>query len=112
MLKVELRVYAPGRSPEGGDSGPNTVAAVMAVMLAQASEPIEMIPIKPAKTTTEKTRPGNPNHLTLRQHVFPAKSISRFANQNGLVSVQDLVREQVFNAKPGNMIFCADRAWE
>jgi hypothetical protein len=107
-----IRVYAPDQSPESNSIGPNTAAAVMGAMLAKASEPIEMIPVKPAKAKTEKTRPGNPNRLTLRQHVFPAKSISRFANQSGLVSVQDLARKRVFNAKPGNMIFCADRAWD
>jgi hypothetical protein len=107
-----IRVYAPDQSPESKGSGPNTAAAVMGAMLAKASEPIEMLPAKPAKAKTEKTRAGNPNRLTLRQHVFPAKSIGRFGNQNGLISVHDLVRKRVFSAKPTNAIFCADRAWD
>ncbi|WP_287988825.1 hypothetical protein [Acidiphilium sp.] len=84
----------------------------MGAMLAKASEPVEMLPVKPGQQKTEKTRPGNPNCLTLRQHVFPTKSISRFGNQNGLISVHDLVRNRIFNAKPTNVIFCADRAWD
>ncbi|HQT90335.1 MAG TPA: hypothetical protein PK677_17680 [Acidiphilium sp.] len=107
-----IRVYAPDQSPESKGSDPNTAAAVMGAMLVKASEPIEMLPVKPAQAKTEKTRPGNPNRLTLRQHVFPTKSISRFGNQNGLISVHDLIRKQVFNAKPTNVIFCADRAWD
>lgn len=107
-----IRVYAPDQSPESKGSDPNTAAAVMGAMLVKASEPIEMLPVKPAQEKTEKTRPGNPNRLTLRQHVFPTKSISRFGNQNGLISVHDLIRKQVFNAKPTNVIFCADRAWD
>jgi hypothetical protein len=107
-----IRVYTPDQSPESKGNNPNTAAAVMGAMLAKASEPIEMLPVKSAKAKTEKTRPGNPNRLTLHQHVFPAKSISRFGNQNGLISVHDLVRKRVFNAKPTNVIFCADRAWD
>ena len=107
-----IRVYTPGQSPESKGRCPNTAAAVMGAVLSKASEPIEMLPVKRTKAKTEKTRPGNPNRLTLCQHVFPAKSISRFGNQNGVISMHDLVRKRVFNAKPTNVIFCADRAWD
>jgi len=50
--------------------------------------------------------------LTVRQHVFPSKSIERFTDQSGRVSVHDLRRNEVFSATPGNSIFYADRAWD
>ncbi|MDR3488433.1 MAG: hypothetical protein P4M05_26470 [Bradyrhizobium sp.] len=107
-----IRVYGPEQPPEYEGNGSNTAAAVMAVMLAKAAEPVEMFPEKLIKTKAEKTRPGNPNRLTIRQHVFPTKSISRFANQNRLVSVHDLGRGRVFSAKPTNAVFWAERAWD
>ena len=107
-----IRVYAPDQSPESRGIGPSTAAAVMAAVLATASEPIEIIRVTHAKDKTEKTRPGNPNCLTRRQHVYPFANIIRFANRNGCVSVHDIIRERVFNAKPDDMIFCADRAWD
>jgi hypothetical protein len=41
-----------------------------------------------------------------------SKSIERFTNQGGRVSVHDLHRAKVIRAKPGNVIFCARRAWD
>lgn len=107
-----IRVYGPEQPPENQQNGSNAAAAVMAVILAKAAEPVEMFPEKPVKTKAEKTRPRNPNQLITRQHLFPTRSISRFANQRGLVSVHDLDRDQVFAARPTNVIFCADRAWD
>jgi hypothetical protein len=107
-----IKVYTPNQSLESKWSGPSTAAAVMGAMLAAAAAPIEMLPVKPARAKTEKTQPGNPNRLTLRQHVFPTRSISRFGNQNGLVSVHDLACKQGFSANPTNAIFYADRAWD
>ncbi len=83
----------------------------MAVTLAKASQPLEVNePRKRARV--EKTRSRNPNSLTVNQHVFPSKSIKRFADQNGRVSVHKLHRAMVIRVKPDNAIFCACRAWD
>jgi hypothetical protein len=84
----------------------------MAVMLAKVSEPAKKLPVKPKRIRAERTRPENPNRLTVNQHVFPLRSIKRFANQSGSVSVHDLHRNKDFPAKPRNAIFCANRAWD
>jgi len=84
----------------------------MAVMLAKGSEPAKTFPARPNKIRAERTRPRNPNRLTVDLHVFPSKSIGRFTNQSGYVSVHDLRRNKVIHAKPGNAIFCASRAWD
>lgn len=60
----------------------------------------------------EKTRPKNPNQLTLLQHVFPTKSISRLTNTQGTVDVYDILRRRSRRAKPRDGIFCAKRAWD
>lgn len=60
----------------------------------------------------EKTRPKNPNQLTLSQHVFPTKSISRLTNAQGKVEVYDILRGRSRRAKPTDGIFCAKRAWD
>ena len=60
----------------------------------------------------EKPQKKNRRLLTVRQHVFPAKSIARFADVGGQVSLQDLVRGKERPAKPGDAIFCARRAWD
>jgi hypothetical protein len=95
------------------DSGGSYLAAaVMAVTLAKASEPTK-IHEQRKRVGTERTRPRNPNSLTVDQHVFPSKSIERFTDQRGRVSVHELHRAQVIRAKkPDNAIFCARRAWD
>jgi hypothetical protein len=60
----------------------------------------------------ERTQPKNPNQLTLKQHVFPSRSIERFRNQNGRVSVYDIPRRQVRLRAPNDILFCARRAWD
>jgi hypothetical protein len=60
----------------------------------------------------EKPQKKNRRLLTVRQHVFPAKSIARFADVGGQVSLQDLVRGKERPAKPDDAIFCARRAWD
>jgi len=62
------------------------------------------------RSRSEKTQPGNPHALTLRQHVFPAKSIQRFC-ERGAVDLIDLARGRRRRARSGDSIFCADRAW-
>lgn len=60
----------------------------------------------------EKTRPKNPNQLTLSQHIFPTKSIKRLTNVQGTVDVYDILRQRSRRAKPTDGIFCAKRAWD
>jgi len=59
----------------------------------------------------EKTQKGNPHALTIRQHVFPKKSIERFSGADGCVSVL-LKRQGLRRLRPNNEIFCAMRAWD
>jgi hypothetical protein len=66
----------------------------------------------PHRPKPERTLPKNPNRLTLKQHVFPAHSIERFADRNGRVSVCDMLRHQVRLAAPDDSLFCARRAWD
>jgi hypothetical protein len=49
--------------------------------------------------------------LTIKQHVFPLKSIARFTDATGTVSLSDLSRKRSRRAKPSDDIFCAKRAW-
>jgi hypothetical protein len=60
----------------------------------------------------EKTRPRNPNQLTLLQHIFPTRSIGRLADADGKVEVYDILRGRSRKAKPTDGIFCAKRAWD
>lgn len=94
----------------GGNCGSHLAAAVMGTVHAKLSEPA--FPVKGQKTRVERTRSGNPNKLTLNQHVFPFRSIQRFANQSGRVSVQDVNRGKIRHAKPSDIVFCARRAWD
>src|SRR5580700_8963929 len=98
---------SPAQVPSHG----HVAAAVMAVTLAKASEPLKAYERR-KNAKAERTRSRNPNSLTINQHVFPSKSIERFTNQSGNVSVHDLLRAKVFSAKPQNAIFCARRAWD
>ncbi len=61
---------------------------------------------------SEPVQRRNPYHLTTRQHVFPRKSIARFADERGFVSLIDQARRINRRAKPGDKVFCADRAWD
>jgi hypothetical protein len=94
-----------------GDQGPHLAAAVMAVTLARASGPFKALEQR-GRTKIEKTRPRNPNRLTVNQHVFPSKSIERFTGKGKRVAVYDLHRNEVFRARPGNPVFLAFRAWD
>jgi hypothetical protein len=91
---------------------PYLAAALMGVMAGRGSEP----PPKPAKRKgsikTEKTQAGNPNELTIKQHVFPCRSIQRFADQSGRVSVHEVGSNKIRRLKPDNQFFCAPRAWD
>lgn len=59
---------------------------------------------------SEKPQRSNPHQLALRQHVFPARSIERFAEKGG-VDLLDLVRGKRRSAGAKDSMFCADRAW-
>jgi hypothetical protein len=60
----------------------------------------------------EKTQKGNPHKLTVKQHVFPAASIARFAGRDGLVQVMDVKSGRVFRVKPKDDLFCVKRQWD
>ena len=60
----------------------------------------------------EKPQKGNPHRLTVNQHVFPVRSIARFTNDDGTVSLNDMSRGLLRRAKPTDEVFCAKRAWD
>ncbi len=43
---------------------------------------------------------------------FPARSISRFANSNGVVQLYNIAMQQTRAAIPGDAMFCAMRVWD
>jgi hypothetical protein len=61
---------------------------------------------------SERTREGNPNQLTIQQHVFPLSAIERFAGDDGGVLVRLRWKGFTFRARADNPIFCAERAWD
>lgn len=60
----------------------------------------------------EKPQKGNPHQLAISQHVFPAKSIARFAGADGKVQLHMQRPSLVRRAKPTDSIFCAQRVWD
>ena len=60
----------------------------------------------------ERPQKGNPHQLLIKQHVWPQKSIARFADTKGNVSLYDNVRNKMRPAKPRDHIFCAMRVWD
>jgi hypothetical protein len=60
----------------------------------------------------EPTQLHNRHGLTIKQHVFPVCSISRFANPNGTVSVLVLNKSKLAMLRPDHQIFCAKRVWD
>ncbi len=65
-----------------------------------------------SKKNYEKPQKGNPHGLTIDQHVFPKRSIERFAGQDGRVYVYLKSKQVYFQAAPGDVIFCAKRIWD
>jgi len=59
-----------------------------------------------------KPQPGNPYGLALWQHVFPSKSIERFAGSDGSVAVRRRRTKRQFRLAPEDRFFCAQRAWD
>jgi len=62
--------------------------------------------------TFEKPQKTNPHALTVNQHCFPAKSISRFIGTDGMVEVNIMLHKKVVRLAPDNNIFCAKRTWD
>ncbi|MBI2770511.1 MAG: hypothetical protein HYX47_12870 [Burkholderiales bacterium] len=60
----------------------------------------------------EQPLKGNPNQITVNQHVLPRSAIARFAKGAGLVEVQRLAGSAPFKLKPDDELFCARRAWD
>ncbi len=89
-------------------NGSQIAAALMGAMAAGRPETLP----KRSQTKPEKTRKKNPNRLTVRQHVYPQRSIARFTGNDGRVAVHDIARRQVRRARPCDSIFCARRAWD
>lgn len=58
----------------------------------------------------EKPQAGNPNQLTINQHVLPRASIERFENADGLVEVCRI--GSVFSVGPDDAVFSARRVWD
>jgi hypothetical protein len=60
----------------------------------------------------ERPQKGNPHQLPVNQHVWPLKSIARFAGGTAGVWLFDKVRNKVRQAKPADDLFCAKRVWD
>jgi hypothetical protein len=60
----------------------------------------------------EKPQAKNPHSLTIKQHVLPARSITRFSGIDGKVSVRIKGREKDLILPPDDDLFCAKRAWD
>jgi hypothetical protein len=94
-------------------NGSFTAAAVMAKAGMMAAAPEKGRDFRLKRARADKTRPGNPNRLTLNQHVFPIRSIERFADKDGRVETRLLnPRNKVIRPKPDNAVFGASRAWD
>jgi hypothetical protein len=59
----------------------------------------------------EKPQKGNPHKLTVNQHAFPARSISRFVDSSGRVETRLIRNKKTVKLKPSDQVFCAKRVW-
>ncbi|MGO4379759.1 hypothetical protein AB4Z19_15895 [Pseudoduganella sp. RAF19] len=59
----------------------------------------------------ERTQPGNPHRLTIKQHIFPKRSIERFAIDGG-VEVHEVGPGRTRRRSAADVLFCADRVWD
>ncbi|MFT5703951.1 MAG: hypothetical protein ACI9TO_001331 [Rickettsiales bacterium] len=55
---------------------------------------------------------GNPNQITVRQHIIPQKSIKRFYNANSCVKVRLVKQQKTISVNSSNKIFCAMGCWD
>lgn len=60
----------------------------------------------------ERPQPKNPHALTIKQHVLPARSITRFSGTDGRVAVRVKDRTEDLRLPPDDVMFCAQRAWD
>ena len=60
----------------------------------------------------EKPQKGNPHRLTVKQHMFPARSIARFVSDDDTVAVFLVSQSKIFRTTPDDQIFCARRVWD
>lgn len=60
----------------------------------------------------EKPLPGNPNRLTIRQHVIPVRSLERFAGDDGCVQVRSVKASNILTLRPANEFFTLARVWD
>lgn len=60
----------------------------------------------------EKTQPGNPHRLTVRQHIIPKSLIGRFSNERGQVQLKSKRLGKVLNLDPDADMFVAKRLWD
>ncbi len=61
---------------------------------------------------SEPTQTGNPYELSLLQHIFPSRSISRFCKEDGLVDIYMFQQQKRRSARPNDKIFWARRKWD
>lgn len=64
------------------------------------------------KRAYEQVQRGNAHRLTVKQHIFPAASIARFAGPDGRVALFDLKRRASWRPAPDDQVFCARRVWD
>lgn len=62
--------------------------------------------------TFEKPQKSNPHALTVNQHCFPLRSISRFTDIDRRIAVDLIQHNKVVRLAPDNNIFCAKRVWD
>lgn len=60
----------------------------------------------------EKPQKGNPHRLRVNQHVWPRRSIERFVDAAGKVTLFDRSRNKVRKAAPNDDIFRVKRVWD
>ncbi len=99
-----IRVFA-------GSDGAAAAAAVMGAMAVKLSQPVAA-PDSSLASRPEKAQTKNPHQLTRDQHVFPHRTMLRFADAKGGVDLHDLVRNTVRRTSARDVTFCARRAWD
>ena len=60
----------------------------------------------------ERPQKGNPHRLTVDQHVFPKRSLERYAGRDGRIAVRRSAGGKEIRLKSDDQIFCARRAWD
>jgi hypothetical protein len=59
----------------------------------------------------EKPQKGNPHKLTVKQHVFPRRSIERFYDSGNGIELSLAEQKMSIRALSTHDVFCAKRAW-